>query len=139
MENYKISDFLKLSKFDLNFYNSINRDDISKKLTEYNFYIQLSDFEGMAMSVLESMSLGLIPVVTNVGEISNYGRHKLNSFIIEREDNIQMACHEFYNLSQSDCLLEKLSCGAIETAKEYKDFRLDFIDKLISIITKSNV
>lgn len=38
------------------------------------FFVQLSDFEGMAMAVIEAMSLGLVPVVTPVGEIPQYTR-----------------------------------------------------------------
>lgn len=39
---------------------------------EYNFLIQLSKVEGMAMSVAEAMQNGIVCVVTPVGEIPNY-------------------------------------------------------------------
>ena len=39
---------------------------------QYAYYLQLSRFEGMAISVVEGMQLGLLPVVTPVGEIPNY-------------------------------------------------------------------
>ena len=35
------------------------------------------------MSVLESMQLGLIPIVTDVGEIKNYCVHNHNSIIFK--------------------------------------------------------
>ncbi|WP_417525538.1 glycosyltransferase family 4 protein [Marinovum sp.] len=39
---------------------------------DYSFYLQTSHFEGMAMSVIEAMAVGLVPVVTPVGEIPSY-------------------------------------------------------------------
>lgn len=38
----------------------------------YHFYLQFSEVEGMAMSVVEAMQFGLIPIVTPVGEIARY-------------------------------------------------------------------
>ena len=40
----------------------------------------------MAMSVAESMQLGLIPLVTNVGQIKNYCKNHKNSIIYNEND-----------------------------------------------------
>ena len=45
------------------------------------FYVQLSEYEGQAMAVVEAMQLGLIPVVTAVGGIPTYCIDGLNSII----------------------------------------------------------
>jgi glycosyltransferase involved in cell wall biosynthesis len=47
-----------------------------------SFYLQTSRREGMAMSVMEAMSLGLVPVVTPVGEIANYCRDGENAILV---------------------------------------------------------
>ena len=47
-----------------------------------SFYMQTSELEGMAMSVVEAMQLGLVPVVTPVGEIAHYARHGENALVI---------------------------------------------------------
>jgi glycosyltransferase involved in cell wall biosynthesis len=36
------------------------------------FFVQTSRFEGMGMAVVEAMQLGLVPIVTPVGEIASY-------------------------------------------------------------------
>jgi glycosyltransferase involved in cell wall biosynthesis len=36
------------------------------------FFVQTSRFEGMGMAVVEAMQLGLVPLVTPVGEIGSY-------------------------------------------------------------------
>lgn len=43
-------------------------------LSNYNFYIQLSKQEGMAMSVAEAMQYGALCFVTPVGEIGTYAK-----------------------------------------------------------------
>jgi glycosyltransferase involved in cell wall biosynthesis len=48
----------------------------------HSFYLQTSDYEGMAMSVVEAMQLGLVPVVTPVGEIGSYCRDGINAVIV---------------------------------------------------------
>jgi glycosyltransferase involved in cell wall biosynthesis len=50
-----------------------------------SFYLQTSELEGMAMSVVEAMQLGLVPVVTPVGEIKNYALHKENAVIVTND------------------------------------------------------
>ena len=57
--------------------------EIIKLSKFYSFFLQLSDFEGMGMSVIESMQLGLIPIVTDVGEISQYCKHNINSIVFK--------------------------------------------------------
>ncbi|WGW11710.1 glycosyltransferase family 4 protein [Saxibacter everestensis] len=44
-----------------------------------DFFIQLSEFEGLGMSVIEAMQLGLVPVVTPVGQIAEYTEHDANA------------------------------------------------------------
>jgi len=47
-----------------------------------SFYLQTSAFEGMAMAVVEAMQLGLVPVVTPVGEIAHYCRDGANAVLV---------------------------------------------------------
>lgn len=46
--------------------------EITEEAMHHAFYLQTSHVEGMAISVVEAMQLGLLPVVTPVGEIANY-------------------------------------------------------------------
>lgn len=54
------------------FHGPMSRSQITQLAAEHSFYLQTSVMEGMAMSVVEAMQLGLVPVVTPVGEIANY-------------------------------------------------------------------
>lgn len=95
--------------------------DICREANAASFYLQTSNSEGMAMSVVEAMQLGLVPVVTPVGEIAKYARHGQNSLIISNDDQIVDDIKESLN---NDNLYRALSDGAIKTwllAPLYKD------------------
>ncbi len=53
-----------------------------------SFYLQTSLIEGMAMSVIEAMQLGLVPVVTPVGEVGSYCYHEKNAVIIGTDEQV---------------------------------------------------
>lgn len=48
------------------------REQIATTAAYASFYLQTSRYEGMALSVMEAMQMGLVPVVTPVGEIVRY-------------------------------------------------------------------
>jgi glycosyltransferase involved in cell wall biosynthesis len=54
------------------FLGALPQDVLLARARDYHFYLQTSLFEGMAMSVIEAMGMGLVPVVTPVGEIPSY-------------------------------------------------------------------
>ena len=66
---------------EVTFYNEMEFSKIRKLAEKSCFYLQTSLYEGAAMSVMESMRLGLLPVVTPVGEISRYCNDE-NSVIV---------------------------------------------------------
>jgi glycosyltransferase involved in cell wall biosynthesis len=66
-------------------------DGIRETARDKSFYLQTSDYEGMAMSVVEAMQLGLVPVVTPVGEIGRYCRNGENAVIVDGEGNDAVA------------------------------------------------
>lgn len=55
------------------------RDTIRTLAAQASFYLQTSRYEGMALSVIEAMQAGLVPVVTPVGEIARYTTERQNA------------------------------------------------------------
>ncbi len=58
---------------------ALDHSALFARARDHSFYLQTSHEEGMAMSVIEAMSLGLLPVVTPVGEIAIYARDGENA------------------------------------------------------------
>jgi len=69
----------------LHFLAPMNFVEIQQRAAEASFYLQTSELEGMAMSVVEAMQLGLVPVVTPVGEIAHYAEHNKNAIVVQND------------------------------------------------------
>jgi glycosyltransferase involved in cell wall biosynthesis len=68
------------------FLGRMPRDRIFEIGRAHSFYLQTSVEEGAAMSVMEAMQLGLVPVVTPVGEIPAYCRDGVNAVVISDDE-----------------------------------------------------
>jgi glycosyltransferase involved in cell wall biosynthesis len=69
------------------FLGGLDFSDIVQHADSASFYLQTSTLEGMAMSVVEAMQLGLLPVVTPVGEIAQYCRHGENALLVSTNED----------------------------------------------------
>lgn len=76
------------------------------------FYLQTSETEGMAMSVVEAMQLGLVPVVTPVGEIENYTVDGINSILFGDDIDVTNA---IISLLRDESDYRKIRSSAIRT------------------------
>lgn len=86
-----------------------------------SFYLQTSKLEGMAMSVVEAMQFGLVPVVTPVGEIAHYCRVGYNAVVVQ--DDL-MAVTEVLAMLNNNSLFQEVRANAIATWENmplYKD------------------
>lgn len=67
---------------DVAFTGALSRDKIFQRAAGHSFFLMPSHSEGMAMSVVEAMQLGLVPVVTPVGEIAHYAQDGENAVLL---------------------------------------------------------
>lgn len=93
------------------FYSSMSIFDIAYKARNASFFLQLSPSEGLAMSIVEAMQLGLIPIVTSVGEIKNYCIHNVNSIVYS---NLNYTSKEVINLIHNKKEMQKLRNNALK-------------------------
>ena len=96
------------------------------------FFIQLSSFEGMAMSVIEAMQYGLIPIVTSVGEISSYCIDEFNSIIYSENKNQETLNKVIQVLDNPEKFLE-ISSNSIKTWIKTKTYKDDIVDACIKL------
>ena len=60
-------------------HEAVGRGDLLVIFREFDFYLQLSPHEGMAVAVIDAMAVGLVPIVYPAGEIPAYSTHLRNS------------------------------------------------------------
>jgi glycosyltransferase involved in cell wall biosynthesis len=97
------------------FLGGVDFSTIAQQASSAGFYLQTSSLEGMAMSVVEAMQLGLVPVVTPVGEIAQYCQHGLNALIVESN---AAAVDEIVALLKDDQRYQRLRKNAVDTWAE---------------------
>lgn len=97
----------------VNLVGPLDQAAIARRAGRATFYLQTSREEGMAMSVVEAMQLGLVPVVTPAGEIARYCRAGVNAILIAGQDS---AADEAAAAEVVDSLADPARLGALRAA-----------------------
>lgn len=81
-----VADGLGLSGV-VDFVGPLSFSEITAKAAGASFFLQTSLYEGMCLSVTEAMQLGLVPIVTPVGEVGRYCKNGVNAVVIRGDDD----------------------------------------------------
>ena len=106
------------------FAGGMDRAAIFALARDYSFYLQTSQVEGMAMSVIEAMQLGLVPVVTPVGEIGRYCRDGENSVLVSEDE---AAARQALALIEDTETFRQMSSAAVATWHAKRLYREDIM------------
>jgi glycosyltransferase involved in cell wall biosynthesis len=85
----------------------------------------------MALSVVEAMQLGLVPIITPVGEIKNYCIDGFNAVVIDNEKNTVNKVLDILNNIESFQKLRKNAINTWENSLIYEDNVLANCRKLL--------
>lgn len=107
------------------FVGSMDRAEIFELSQGYSFYLQTSVDEGMAMSVVEAMQLGLVPVVTPVGEIPRYCQDGHNAVLVHDDEG---AVRSVLRLLDDPEEYQRLSRNAVQTWQDKPLYRDDVLE-----------
>lgn len=113
------------------FMGQATHDEIVQYASSASFYLQTSEYEGMAMSVVESMQLGLVPVVTPVGEIGSYCIDGKNAVMVKAD---QQAVDDVMTILEDEARYKILRNNAIATWADcllYRDSVLAACEALV--------
>lgn len=102
-----------------------------KTIHESNYFLLPSYFEGLPISLLETMAAGVVPIVTNVGSISSVVENELNGIFVLKYNSIDLA-EKIKKVITDKTLYEFLSKNAIQTITEKFDIK-EYIAKLNAI------
>lgn len=94
---------------------------IAEAAKEAFFYLQTSTHEGMAISVAEAMQMGLVPVVTPVGEIARYCRNGENAVIVEDDKRAAAAVLALLATPQDYHAMRRRAISEWDEASLYSD------------------
>ena len=126
----KLRDDLNLAKR-IEFFSPMDINGIKKKAENCSFFLHLSLEEGLGMSVLESMQMGLIPIVTNVGELQNYCIDNKNSIIFK---GIESTKDKIIKLCQNKEEMKLLRDNAIKSWEKSLTYKENLIYELNNLL-----
>lgn len=113
------------------FKGPMRHEEIAVAVSHASFYLQTSLDEGMAMSVVEAMQIGLVPVVTPVGEIGNYCKDEVSAILVHEDDTAVKAVLAV--LSDPD-RYSRMSCAAAKYWQQRPLYRDDFLNAAKELI-----
>ena len=112
----------------------VSRDKMNQFWLDKDIYLSVSDFEGASISMLEAMSYGLVPVVTNVSGVEEYVQNKWNGLIAATGDVLQLS-KNVADISQKRELLPVYGQRSRKIIKD-KCKLSEYCDKILSEVNQ---
>lgn len=111
---------------------TIPPNKIFEYMSNYDFFIQFSLYEGMALSVAEAMSYGLVCIVNPVGEIPYYSQDMNSAIYINglNSEGIDDVVCKLLKVLGDQKLYNNISQNAINSFKSSNLFIESFVDNL---------
>lgn len=116
------------------FKGEVENNKRTELFKHYHFYIQLSSYEGMAMSVAEAMQHGLVCIVSPVGEIVHYSKDMDSAIFIPIEEGNNQApdISKICNVIEDNSLYKNLSEKCHQNFLRKKQYKYSLIEEIES-------
>jgi glycosyltransferase involved in cell wall biosynthesis len=109
----------KCASAHVRFYGRRSFQEVERMWTKHDIVVQVSDFEGTSISMLEAMAHGVVPVVTSAGSgVNGVIRHKKDGFVVPVGDMRCMA-RTIAMLAKKPSLLSSVGRAARGSAQKY--------------------
>ena len=108
-------------------------------LSQYDAFVLMSDYEGMSISTVQAMEIGLLCFLRNVGEIANYGENMVNSVILKSEqpDDWQEFIENSVNVLNNQTLQKTILSNSTAKFANQLTYTQDIIQNLKRLSTNS--
>lgn len=102
----------------VNYTGKLSKEDWKKLSTEFDVFINTTNFDNLPVSVIEAMALGLPVVSTNVGGVPYLIKHEETGLLVNIADADEM-CNSIERLLQSGELASALSKNGRKAAEGF--------------------
>lgn len=116
------------------FHGPLSWPEITKLAAGARFYLQTSHYEGMSIAVTEAMQLGLIPIVTPVGEVGTYCDGS-NALILHNKIGIVDYAPSIIALSEDTDRQHRIRQAAITHWQDHPLYCEALFDQLSLLVT----
>ena len=116
------------------------KENVGEILASSKIFILTSKSEGLSIALAEAMVAGVVPVVSDIGELSDLVKDGVNGYLIEPNNTNQHA-EKVLSLLQDETLRTQFSQKAIEEAKKLCDIEVvseKWKNNIKEVISKSS-
>ncbi|MEM6408714.1 MAG: glycosyltransferase [Pseudomonadota bacterium] len=94
-----------------------------------DYFVLLSDFEGLPLALIEAMRTGAVPIATDVGANRELIRHGENGYLVSLENAVEEA---LAYLIKGSADLQRLSAAAMDEggARNWQETSCQFLDRV---------
>ncbi len=116
-------------------YGHLSREEMKDFWGNKHIYINLSDYEGNCMAMLEAMAHGVVPVVTDVSGVRDVVVHGENGFIVHKQNLDEMIEGiKMYSDNEQVRELHSRRCVEVVERKCNKNLYISNLEQLIDNI-----
>jgi glycosyltransferase involved in cell wall biosynthesis len=137
--NLKIEAKLLAIENNVHFIGWVEEDEIINIFNNAKIFVLCSKGEGFPLSLLEAMACGCVPIVTDVGDVSDVVLNDLNGYIIKDYSNENQMAAIIESLIKSPDKIKKLSFKAKEVKTKYSFENVEEIWEKIFNINKNDM
>jgi glycosyltransferase involved in cell wall biosynthesis len=130
-KNEYVQKFSTILGSDFEFKGVVSGDAKTELFKKCNIFLLPSLYEGLPISLLECMSFGLVPIVTDVGSIKTIVRNGVNGIIVEKQSSEKIS-EAIENMIINKDLMKEIGSNARQYILENYN-SMDYINKLNKI------
>lgn len=138
--NGPLFDEIKSKIKQYNLENNVKLVGYSYKTEEYyrksKLLLMPSKSEGLSTSMLEAMSSGCVPIVSDVGSMTDAAKHNFNALVVKNYLNIKEFIEQSKTLLQDELKRAELADNAVKYVNTYYSIKAQtqVFDKIISYL-----
>ncbi len=114
----KAKEYAKNLKVDVEFTGKLSKEEWTTKASNYNIFINTTNFDNMPVSVIEAMALGLPVISTNVGGMPFLIQNNINGILV-KPNNADVFVEAILNVLEDPSRGEELSEKARKHIEDY--------------------
>ena len=114
----QLTELTELNDLDVKFTGKLPKEEWIGLASDYNIFINTSNFDNMPVSVIEAMALGFPVVSTNVGGMPFLVDHGKTGYLVEPDDSVKMAEY-IIELSSHPDRFREMAQQAREKAEQF--------------------
>lgn len=124
----------------VHFHGALEQNDLLKQVSQAQFFISATEYEGFGLAVIEAMAAGCIPIVSKIAPLTGFIVNGQHGFLVDFSDPDRAADRISEIMALDDSERNRISRNAVERARDFSwDRKVNqFIDAYHYVAARRN-